>query len=546
MVRYTIVPLILLLVVAVAVRRHGADLVALRPDESFSWRVSGRPTRDLLRDVAGDTHPPGHFLLLKSWQAIFGSSIVAMRALSAVCGGLAVVFVYLAVGKALRGNSSAIRALPDRSVRIAGLFAAALAAVHAGQVIAGQSTRMYALAALMAALTAWLLLKALHAPPSGRRWWWAYGVAVAGLLYSHHYGWFTLAAQVLFALGVVARRTWNNRRDGAETACGLLLALGAALALYSPWLPVFLAQARRVQEGFWVPAVSSHETWRQFQTWLTGVEYLAPIERWVVIGLLAASAAWRIARRDAAAIFFLLQAALPWAATLAISTWGERPLLQDRYLVMAQVALVAYVGLVCARLCGGSAAADLESNADDGTRLMGRVPIAGELVGRRRRRPCPTLRLAAAVMWIWLWGSLCTYGCLVHLASLPNYPPPIAVAATWLKAHHRAGDRLMTSPPPELNMVRYHLVQADMRDIDVRCVSTPSPSRGQESHMASIHAEDVVYDVADVPSEVKRVWTVNRAPAPRTGWERVLERTFPDGRPSNGGPVILKLYTRKE
>lgn len=302
----------------------------------------------------------------------------------------------------MRETRTALKPSTSQSVRVACLLACALVSTHAGLVGAGQTARMYALAALMAAVTAWLVLRALHDVPGGRRWWWAYGLGVSGMLYAHHYAWFTLAAQLIFVLGVVARRGMNNPREGLQTAGGLLLALGLALALYSPWLLVFLAQTHRVREGFWVPAASAHETWWQFLKWLTGLEYLTPVERWGFVGVLGASAVWRVARRDAAAIFFLLQAAVPWAATLAISAWGGRPLLQDRYLVMAQVALVAYLGVVFARCLGSRT----PSPADDPavpTRSLGSGHMLGvaRICGSRLRED---LGLVAALMWAWLRG----------------------------------------------------------------------------------------------------------------------------------------------
>lgn len=556
---------------AVALRSVGARVTVLSADESFSWRVSTRRTMEMIQDVARDTHPPGHFLLLKGWQKVFGSSAHAQRSLSGVCGGLTVIFVYLAVKAVLTAGIAAsnapqgslvIAATPkgasheenvlerasmgsetvrisihSSGVRAAAFFAAALSAVHPGLVGAGQTARMYAFAALMSAVTAWALVRALHDGRSVRCWWWVYGVAVAGLLYSHNFAWFVLAAQLVFAVGVVTRRGWTVGRDRVEAGRGLLVGLGVALLLYSPWLPIFVAQARRVHEGFWVPAASADVICCHFLKWLSGVEYVTPMERWAIVGVLAATVVWRVAQRDFAANFFLLQAAIPWAATVVISTWGGRPLLQDRYLVPSQVALIGYVAVVFTRLSSYSTARRCVTRRveDSVIESVKRVAHAANV--------WLNVRQVAALSWALLWASMSLLGCGLQMSQLPQHSPPIATAARWLKLHYRVGDRVMAASVPELNLLRFYTAQAGMNEIGARCPHSRVQSRGQLSHIASLHAKDVVYSLEDVPPSVKRIWSVNHRLAP-TGWRVVRVQTFRDERPPNGGPCTLTLHER--
>lgn len=83
-----------------------------------------------------------------------------------------------------------------------------------------------------------------------------------------------------------------------------------------------------------------------------------------------------------------------------------------------------------------------------------------------------------------------------------------------------------------------------MSEIDARCPINLTPSRGQRSHVASLHAQDVVNVDSAVPFDVKRIWIVNQAPAAPVGWKQVLEWTFRDGQTPNGGTVTLALYLR--
>lgn len=533
--------LAVLVVGALCVRLTGNGVVVMRPDESFSWRVSTRPGMDMLRDVAADTHPPAHFVLLKLWQALFGSSLAALRCPSALCGGLTAIFAYLAVVAALKPHMQAEEKTPA-SHQAAGLLAAALVALHAGLIGAGQTARMYALAATMAGVTAWAMREALAAPFAARRWWCVYGFCAAGLLYSHHYGWFTLAAQFAFALGVVLRRAFRERAAARQTAGGLLLAVGVAFALYSPWLPVFLAQAQRVHEGFWVPAASAEEFSLQFLKWLTGLEYLDSPKRNVLVGFLIASAVWRVVRRDGAAIFFLWQAAAPWAATLAVSTWGHRPLLQERYLLPADVAIAAYLAIVAARVYGMVMHPSARTAKPPGAISEGR-----EVVSANRGAwfaPGNDLRLVAALGWVWLWGGVYLYGCLLHFASVPAHTAPIAQAAQWLRGEYQAGDQVRVSSAWELNQLRYYAEHAGLTQIDLRCHFSPL-GIGQQAHVASLHAEDVMYDMSDVSPLVRRVWSVSSMRGP-PGWRQVRERAFVDGQPLNGGTYKLTLYEREK
>lgn len=55
-----------------AVRFAMLDGGAPSADEAFSWRVAAMPLSDLMQRVAGDTHPPLHFLILKAWMAVAG------------------------------------------------------------------------------------------------------------------------------------------------------------------------------------------------------------------------------------------------------------------------------------------------------------------------------------------------------------------------------------------------------------------------------------------------------------------------------------------
>src|SRR5688572_12056019 len=54
-------------------------------DESFTAMLISYDWGEPVRRAALDVHPPLYYFILKVWTAAFGSSLLAMRSLSALC-----------------------------------------------------------------------------------------------------------------------------------------------------------------------------------------------------------------------------------------------------------------------------------------------------------------------------------------------------------------------------------------------------------------------------------------------------------------------------
>jgi 4-amino-4-deoxy-L-arabinose transferase-like glycosyltransferase len=193
-----------------------------------------------------DVHPPLYFALLKIWMAAFGSGETSTRSLSVVIGLFAILFAALLAAELARDG-------PHR--RRAALLAAALLAVSPFAVYYARETRGYSLLLCTSLAATWLLVRA--APELRARSLVPYAAAAALMLYTHLFGLLTLAAHGLYVLAVARR----NRR---ALIAGFLALLVAALC-YVPWIPATLAQARRVQQGFWI-ARPDPEMW--LRAWL--------------------------------------------------------------------------------------------------------------------------------------------------------------------------------------------------------------------------------------------------------------------------------------
>lgn len=519
-------------VLGACLRLYGLGDEGMTNDEAFSWRVSKASFLGLVSRVADDTHPPGHFLLLKVWTEIAGDSLIMLRLLSVVCGVVLIPAVYCMVRDSLTEVRSKTQGPFDEvekqsalewhqrprhssqdtlsgyahsaishwtRANSSALLTAVLVALHAVQIEQARTARMYSLGALLATVSAWLLLRALREGRYNR--WFTYGVAAAGLLYCHHYSLFTLGAQAIFLAGCIVAKARHDPCGALDTARGAAIGFGVALVLYSPWLPVFLAQADRVREGFWVPEMTWRETSRCFFEWATGREHLHLVEQigWsLVVCTVIFRAAWRT---DLPSLFFVVQAALPWLLTFGISLLGDRPIFQARYFAISQISIMGLWGVVCCRLP----------------------------------------RWSERVLWSSVLLLYCGSGGLAALSGGTSTSTSIAQAVDWVVDRYRPGDMVLASSPQEVNQFRYYAERRRMATIDIRChVDLSAP--GQIAHVASLEVEDMVVSRRwQPPSTIERVWVTHLAPAPYPFWDLRTAMHFAG---SKRDKLTLRLYVR--
>ena len=186
-------------------------------DEGISVGIAHHHFTAIPHLLRQDGSPPLYYLLLHVWIGWFGDSERATHAFSLAFAIACIPAGYWAA-RSLFGRTAA-------------WVCAALTAINPYLTYYGQETRMYTIAALLSIVAA---AAYVHAILRGRRRYLPLLVVSLGLLlYTHNWGIF-LCAGFAVATALFAREHW---REG-------LVAGAATVAVYAPWVPTLLYQAK--------------------------------------------------------------------------------------------------------------------------------------------------------------------------------------------------------------------------------------------------------------------------------------------------------------
>ncbi|MCC7008934.1 MAG: glycosyltransferase family 39 protein [Acidobacteria bacterium] len=318
-----------ILTAAVALRAAHLGTESLWFDEAYSVRLASRPVSAILAERWIDIHPPLYYLLLHAWVGVAGTSEVAVRSLSLLLDVAAIVAAWRVASRLLGRDTGALAAL--------------LLALSPFRVEYAQETRMYALLGLLSTVSMGALLSLIAAPR--RRTRVVYAVSTALMLYTHAYGAFVAAAQLVVLAG---GRLADRARFDRAWRPWLTAAAGAAL-LYAPWLPTLIDQAGRVQSAFWIDRPG----------WLAIAEpfraYAGSSLLLVISAGLCAAGVWSLARRpqpDRALLPWILLAwiGMPTIVPFVLSRLSA-PIFLPKYTIAASVpfAMLVAAGVIAAR-----------------------------------------------------------------------------------------------------------------------------------------------------------------------------------------------------
>ncbi len=396
--------------------------------------------------------------------------------------------------------------LYEKRKQQAALICACLFALHPEQIWVGRFGRMYSLGVFLAGLTAWLLLRALHAKGREPLWWSAYGLTVAAFCYTHNYAFFTILAQTLFFGGAMVARWRRTALHGALPSIrGFVFAGFIAFLLYLPWLPVLWSQMREVRRNYWIPPISFPEAERVFFAWGTGIKIDGgELEMHLWLGLVVLAVFWTVWRDEGTGGCFLLQALIPWFCALGISILTKRSIFVERYFAFANLAFVAWLAM-----------------------LWRYLPSA------RERVLFSCLFLAASCYGLW------------HLVSgWSAKPPAIELAARFLRDQYQEGDLIVVEGAVEVNRLRCYADRAGIDRLDVRTTVNAFARDLHMSHQAALVDTDILAETPKMYSRPERLWRGGSdrvQAAPPEGMKTILEQTFEGG---GGTRYVLILHAK--
>jgi hypothetical protein len=424
---------IIVLVVAVSLgshyRFHNLQRWDMNGDEGSAWAAVVQPTVHQVMATFWRVESGGKLplfdIVLHEWVRIFGDSLFAMRAMSAVLGTIAIVLLFVAVREVC--HSLGGEALAEVG-EVGGAFAALIYALNLTIVVSVRTAREFAL------LTVAELAQIIFFVRAQRYGTWAnyLGIAVftAIMLPINYTASFLLFAEALW-LGCVLLAKWAGSERARELAIfSPGVAVLGGIALLAPLLPGIFATSRgAVQTG----AVS----WIKLQaaSWpLTVLRDVAGTPKLIriLVALMMFGVAWQW-RSGRLAWGFLVAWMLGPLLTVFLISYTIQPMEFPRYV------LIAFVGMFA---LAGFGAGCVRSTA---------------------------LRIVLAAM-------------IVHFGSPPVRSWLKALRdgswrqATALADRSAAGSQIAVYPSFNLDVVRFYLPPEHRRDavaMDLKCSSAP-------------------------------------------------------------------------
>jgi mannosyltransferase len=309
-------------------------------DEGLAAWAARQSLSEIAEWTSSDVHPPLYFWILHYWRLLAGETEFGLRALSVAVGVLTVAACYR-LGLTVGG-------------RLTGLAAALVVGVSRFDIQWSQEMRMYALAALLAALSLWTAVRLRM------RERWADAVAYVLLMAAGLYTLYLYAA-VLTVVNLAWLVAFPRSGRRGRTLFRWVLAQVGVLALVAPWLAYAL---QRMPTWSSASPVSLDTFLRIYWTVLT-VGDPTSVEQytWLTLPLLIAFAAglavllWQGLkdRRTGYALALLLMAMLlpagiVYLVSLPRSTFFYAPQLAPRYLLVFAPAFYVLVAWGAASL----------------------------------------------------------------------------------------------------------------------------------------------------------------------------------------------------
>ena len=309
----------------------------MSPDEGASWAAASAPTAAEVIAGQPSLNPgelPIHDLMLHGWIALFGSSVPAMRALSAALGVISILLVYLVVCELFEKSALS----HDDAAIVAGLSALVFA-VNLVTIKYSREARMYPL--MLAAILAQVAMFLRVLRVGGVANYAAVVVLTALAIASNFAAVLIPATEGLWLVYIIARTRWraDNANANARRAWTIAIALAAAGLILVPKLFSSMHSASAGNLGGWRKAPAFYEPFAIFNkaTGSFAFPILAALAIWGVLR------GWQRGARDSIAFALLWMWAPP--VMMVVASYAIAPVFVERYALSCFVPFFILVAL---------------------------------------------------------------------------------------------------------------------------------------------------------------------------------------------------------
>ena len=329
--------MLLVLALALGALLRFADLGAyeMSADEGASWAAAAQPAFVQVLDAQRRLNPAElglHDLTLHYWMDLFGDSLLAMRALSALAGTLAIFLTWTATRELLALDAGASsHSDADRSRDLTAALAALMLAVNLITIKYSRELRMYPLMLALVLAQITCFLRAARRPTASSYFGTAIFTALA--LTAHPMALLVLASEAGWLLYSFTQTPLRSSMSSARKLLYLATAVAAGVIVAALAALPMLASGNHAAHRGLLNWVARPALWEPFALFNKGLGSIA-FPLFAALALWGLFRGWRIAR--SATIFALLWIWLPPLALLAAS-YAIRPVFVERYLLASFV-----------------------------------------------------------------------------------------------------------------------------------------------------------------------------------------------------------------
>ncbi len=321
--------MIVALAVGALLRFYDLGALEMSADEGASWGAASAPSvADVIaRQAAFNLGKlPIHDLMLHGWINVFGSSLPAMRAMSAALGVISILLVYFVAIEMFSSDESAELTFDRNQIRFVAALSAIVFAVSLIAIKYAREARMYPLMLAVVLAQVAMFLRSLRR--GGLVNCFLLAILTALAVGSHFSAVLVPATEGLWLIGLMIRHGWHPRSDRTRRAWLVAMALGAGGCLLVPtMLSSFRATAPSASVNIlnWIKLPPFYAPFALFNkaTGSFAFPVLAALAIWGSVR------GWRRGTRDAIAFALLWMWAPP--ILMMIASYTLTPIFVERY-----------------------------------------------------------------------------------------------------------------------------------------------------------------------------------------------------------------------